>query len=268
MPIRCPYCAFQRLWKIRRDKRKCKQCRREFSANEYPVEGFHVTTREWQLCINIFIRQRSTNAVVNESSLARCRTLKMVSHLRDLMSSDMPTSFHGPIELDETYIGGQRKNKKLHIRRIQAKKGHGTDKLPIVGIFDRETGKLVVRVEPKKLDIYFIISLLQTLTMRGTMIFTDGFKMYRMLPKYGFQHEYVDHDGGELVRGEIHTNNIEGFWGILKRSLGCIGGIRRSRLPIFVGELVWRFNHRNLSSQEQADCLMNLLLHTKFGGRN
>jgi hypothetical protein len=51
------------------------------------------------------------------------------------MSKDIPDIFDGPIELDETYIGGQRKNKKLHIRRLQGKRGYGTEKLPIVGLF-------------------------------------------------------------------------------------------------------------------------------------
>lgn len=259
MPIKCPYCSFQRSWIVRRLKRKCKKCRREFSMHKYPVKHFRVSTSEWKRCIDTFIRQRTTNQVLRELALSRCRTLKMLTHLRVLMSLDVPTQFNGPLEMDETYIGGQRKNKKLHIRRIKAKKGHGTDKLPIVGIFDRSSGQIVVMVEPKKLDIIFIIKQLKRLASIGTTIYTDGYKMYRMLPGFGFIHEFVDHDGNELVRGGIHTNNIEGFWGILKRNLGCIGGIRRSRLPLFVGELAWRFNHRKMSPAEQSEELFKLL---------
>jgi len=178
------------------------------------------------------------------------------------MSLDVPTVFNGPVEMDETYIGGQRKNKKLHIRRIKAKRGHGTEKLPIVGIFDRSSGQVVVMVEPKKLDIIFIIEQLTRLTPKGATVYTDGYKMYRMLPRFGFVHEYVDHDEDELVRGDVHTNNIEGFWGILKRKLGCIGGIRREKLPLFVGELTWRFNYRKMSSKEQSERLLKLLKGT------
>lgn len=175
------------------------------------------------------------------------------------MNTDIPKQFSGPIEMDETYIGGQRKNKRLHIRRIEAKKGHGTDKLPIVGIFDRSTGKVSVVIEPKKLDIHFILRTLSERLFLGTLVYIDGFKMYRMLPKHGFPHAYVDHDGGEMVRGDIHTNNIEGFWGILKRKLGCIGGMRRRYLYLFVGDIVWRFNHRHLHITEQEHELFNLI---------
>jgi len=112
-----------------------------------------------------------------------------------------------------------------------AKRGHGTDKLPIVGVFltDKRV-KVSVEVFSRKLDIYRILKILEDRSKVGPTVYTDGFKMYRKLPKQGFKNEWVDHDEGELVRGTIHTNNIDGFWGILKRKLGCIGGMRRERL--------------------------------------
>lgn len=266
--LRCPYCMYSRSWKLRREKRKCKRCRREFSPKRYPVPGIRSTEKEWRSCIRTFVRERTVHAVMRETKLPRIRTLHMLQHLRATMAADIPAIFRGPIELDEAYIGGQRKNKKLHIRRIKAKKGHGTEKLPIVGFYDRASGQAYVTVEPKKLDIHFIIRTLGTRTVQGATIYTDGFKMYRMLAAYGYRHEYVDHDGGEMVRGEVHTNNIEGFWGILKRKLGCIGGIRRERLPLFVREIVWRFNHRRVLLTEQEEKLFRLAAEMKIGGRS
>jgi transposase-like protein len=173
----------------------------------------------------------------------------------------------GIIEMDETYIGGQRKNKRLHIRRIKGKRGHGTDKLPIVGLFSRETGKVLVSVEPKKLDIHFIRRMIRENVVRGSAVYTDGFKMYRSIWQDGYLHRYVDHEGGEYVRGDVHTNNIEGFWGILKRKMGCIGGMRRKYLHLFVGEIVWRFNHRLDALENQERALLEPVLSKKFGGR-
>lgn len=180
--------------------------------------------------------------------------------LRVEMTCAVPEPFSGPVEMDETYIGGQRKNKRLHIRRIRAKKGHGTDKLPIFGAFDRKSGQVFVAVEPRKLDIAFIRMVLKERITARAKIYTDGFKMYRSMSRHGMRHEYVDHDDGEYVRGDIHTNNIEGFWGILKRKMGCIGGMRRKYLHLFVGEIVWRFNHRNLTLAEQERKLERLVL--------
>lgn len=181
-------------------------------------------------------------------------------YLRESMADVLPNVFQGPLEMDETYIGGQRKNKRLHIRRIKGKKGHGTDKLPIVGIFDRKTGTVFVVVEPRKLDLSFILRTLKERVLPEAIVYTDGFKMYRQLSQHGFRHDYVDHDHDELVRGEIHTNNMEGFWGIMKRKMGCIGGMRRKYLHLFVGEIVWSFNHRRLTLQHQAHALRRLIL--------
>src|SRR6185503_3841608 len=174
-------------------------------------------------CIHVFLRQRAALSVSAETGIPHCRIARMVHLLRLCMAEDTPKRFLGPVEMDETYIGGQRKNKRLHIRRIKAKRGHGTDKLPIVGLFSRTTGEVYVEVLVQKLSMKHIFSVLKQRAERWSLIYTDGFKTYRSLPLYGYAHRYVDHDGGEYVRGEIHTNNIEGFWGILKRKLSCIG---------------------------------------------
>lgn len=181
------------------------------------------------------------------------------------MAQDIPSIFSGPVEFDETYIGGQRKNKRLHIRRIKAKHGHGTDKLAIMGIFDRATKQVYCEVMPIKLNMEHIFAVMNHQVLAGSLVYTDGYKMYRGLKTKGFVHEYVDHDGGEYVRGDIHTNNIEGFWGILKRKLSCIGGMRRNYMYLFVAEITWKFNHRTLNLQTQEQLLLDLII--KFGGR-
>lgn len=261
---RCPTCTYPRLWKIRRGRFKCKRCRREFGLWHYPVPGFRVTEQDWKRCIGVFLRERTIRRMTEETGLSHCTVERIAMQLRLAMATTTPEPFHGPVEMDETYIGGQRKNKRLHIRRLQAKRGHGTDKLPIAGILDRASGHVFVVVEPRKLDIAFIVTTLKERVLSGALVYTDGFKMYRSLPRQGFGHAYVDHDGGEYARGAVHTNTIEGFWGILKRRLGCIGGMQRKYLPLFVAEIVWKFNHRLLSLQEQEAVLYDLML----GGRS
>ena len=184
------------------------------------------------------------------------------------MQEDYPNTFTGLVEMDETYIGGQRKNKRLHIRRIQGKRGHGTDKLPIVGLFSRTSGKVYIEVLPKKLDVQRIFTIIRERVIKGSTLYTDGFKMYRGLRETPYRHEFVDHLQGEMVRGDIHTNNIEGFWGILKRKLGCIGGMRREYLFLFVAEIAWKFNHRKVSLSEQEALLLRLVQEKTFGGRS
>ncbi|MFH1426880.1 MAG: IS1595 family transposase [Candidatus Kerfeldbacteria bacterium] len=256
----CPFCMYTRSWKIRRDKRKCKKCRREYSQNRYPVPGIRSTEKEWKQCIHIFLRERTLLRIVDETTIGYNRVQRMVHHIRMCMEGDVPKSFIGPVEMDETYIGGQRKNKRLHIKKIKAKRGHGTDKLPITGVFDRKTGQVYVEVMQKKLSMRCIIDILHKRVVLGSTVYTDAFKIYRMLPKHGYKHQYVDHLQGEYVRNGIHTNNIEGFWGILKRKLSCIGGMRRDRLHWFVAEIAWKYNHRNTPLKEQEEELFKLVI--------
>lgn len=258
--IPCPNCNHVRSWNIRRGRLKCKRCRHEFGVNRYPVSGIRASEDEWKSCIAAFLRERSIRRVTEETGKSHCLVERMLMELRTRMTASIPDPFHGPVEMDETYVGGQRKNKKLHIRRIKGKRGHGTDKLPIVGLFDRKTGSVFVIVEPKKLDMAFIAKTVKTRVTKGSMVYTDGFKMYRCLPRYGYCHEYVDHEDGEYVRGDVHTNNIEGFWGILKRKMGCIGGMRRKYLHLFVGEIAWKFNQRSQSLEDQERALIGLVL--------
>ena len=258
----CPACGFSRLWSVRRNRRKCKRCRKEFGLKRYPISGFRATEAEWLMCIGTFLRERTIGRVREDMGRSHGLAERMVMRLRRNMSDDPLPRMEGPVEIDETYIGGQRKNKCLHIRRIKGKRGHGTDKLPIVGLFDRPTGSVAVFVEPKKLDIVFIIRTLEERADPGAFVYSDGFKMYRRMSAHGFRHEWVDHAGGEYVRGDVHTNNIEGFWGILKRKMGCIGGMRRKYLRLFVGEIVWKFNHGKLSHEKQKRALWELVLRS------
>lgn len=101
---------------------------------------------------------------------------------------------------------------------------------------------------------------------RGSKVYTDGFKGYRKLSRLGYTHDFVDHNAGEYVRGEVHTQTLDGYWGLLKNFLAAKGGVQRRFLCRFVGEHQWRYNFRNLSRKEQVRRLYSLLM--RFGGRN
>ena len=73
-------------------------------------------------------------------------------------------------------------------------------------------------------------------------------------------HRLVQHDLGELrSRHGTHINGLEGFWGSVKRRLAAKGGIRRERLPLYIAEYVWRYNHRHWSTTQQVKALAHLL---------
>ena len=256
--IRCSHCTYTRSWLVRRGARKCKRCRREFRPYTYPVSGIRSTYAEWKYVLEVFVRRRAARCVVEDTGTPYCRVASMLRHVRACLVAEKHIPFTGICEADETFIGGQRKNKRLHIRRKPCKRGHGTEKTPIVGVYSRSKGQVAVRVLTHRNDEN-VLGFMASCLAPGATLYTDGYKMNRGITRYGYTHKYVDHDAGEYVRGDIHTNSIEGFWGYLKRYLATIGGIRRENLPAFVAEIVWRYNHRHLTASQQADRLYELI---------
>jgi len=256
----CPLCSYTRFWNVRRGRRKCRKCRHEYVPNIVRDVGVRATTVEWKACVKAFVRERTILAVVPATGISRHRVTLMLGVLRECMAWEPLPLFSGTVELDETYIGGQRKNARLHIRRIKGKRGHGTDKLPIFGIFHRVSGKVFVDVEPKKLDWRYVLSVVRQRVAQGSQVYTDGFPMYAPLSRMGYVHWSVDHNMSEYVRGDVHTNGVEGFWGVMKRRMGCIGGMRRQRLHLFAKELAWRHNHRKETPEKKEQALLKLVL--------
>jgi transposase-like protein len=222
--------------------------------------------KELSACIRSFVRDRTIAAMLRDAHVSHGRAEALVHAFRRLMASERLPVFSGIVEMDETYIGGQRKNKRLHIRCIRGKRGHGTEKLPILGIFHRDTGRVWIKVMPTKCDWRGVLREADRRIAKGSRVYTDGYQAYQPLSDLGYVHRWVEHNAGEYVRGDVHTNNIEGFWGIMKRRMSCIGGMRRDRLGLFAAEIAWRFNHRKDAQEKKERALLRLVLGERFGG--
>ncbi len=81
----------------------------------------------------------------------------------------------------------------------------------------------------------------------------------------GYVHRLVDHSQTFNDRQGSHVNGLEAFWGYLQRRLAAKGGVRRERLPLYLGEYVWRYKHRRLSGTEQVRSLLKLI-QSQVGG--
>lgn len=185
---------------------------------------------------------------------------------REVMRTDVPRQFSGIVEVDETYMGGQWKNKRKSVRAKGTKRGRGTNKQPVFGIYARKGtvwAEIVDDVEAKTLQ-----PLIKKQVRKGSTICSDTWKGYTGLATKGYVHRLVEHSKGEYSdKKGTHINGLEGFWGYLKRKLAAKGGIRRERLALYLGEYVWRYNHRSLSVNEKVIRLIKLLNKRRiFGG--
>ncbi len=253
----CPQCGFSRSWAVRRGHRKCKRCGAEWSPVSR-VSGFRATLDAWRTVIRSFLRDRTGERVTEAAGIERHTAHRMLHHLRGLMTADVPEPFSGVVEIDETFIGGQWRNKPWRIRSKGTKRGHGTSKQAVFGIRSRETGQVIAWPIPN-LKGETLLAVMQAHLAPDAVVYTDGWTGYARVKRH-FTHESVDHQSGLYVKGTVHTNSIESFWGYLKRRLKTTGGIREERLPLFLGEEVWRFNHRRLTLEQRVERLLSLLV--------
>lgn len=249
---------------LRRDSRKCKRCRKEWTPRRWIIPGIRFTARQWTEFIRAFLRYRTVQGIMMHVAGSRDRCLKTATVLREVMSSDVPDVLSGTVEVDETYIAGMWHNKPWSVRKHGTKRGRGTSKQPVFGILERDRGIVRAFLVPdvKKKTILPII--LATVHV-GSTIYSDAYQLYQETPKHGYRHAFVDHHQHEYGRGEVHSNGMEGFWGFLKRRLKTTGGIRRSRLHLYVAEDVWRYNHRKLTEEKKIERLL-ARLQGRFGG--
>lgn len=94
-------------------------------------------------------------------------------------------------------------------------------------------------------------------------VLTDEWGGYVHLPKFGYQHEFVTHSASQYVRGDVHTNTVEGFWGGLKRGVyGVYRVVSKKYLQAYVDEYAFRYNHRN-EAPMMFDILFNQIASVK-----
>lgn len=143
----------------------------------------------------------------------------------------------GHVEVDETYIGGK-------LRGVGRGKGkYGANKDIVLGLVQRG-GDVITRVIDNTQGTNIIPTIIEKVDKDAT-ISTDDAPVYRNLKELGYKHDTVSHRRDEYVRGPVHTQTIEAFWSILKRSIkGTHVHVSKEHLPKYLAEFEWRWNLR------------------------
>ena len=163
--------------------------------------------------------------------------------------------FSGPVEADETFIGGKEKKKHLSQRRNAGRGPVG--KMAVVGVKDRATRNVRVAVAPDTTGPT-LRGFVESNATPEAMVYTDGEPAYASLSR---QHEAVKHSVGEYVRGMAHTNGMESFWSMLKRAhMGTFHKLSPKHLDRYVQEFAGRHNVRDLGTVAQMrDTVMRIV---------
>jgi len=192
-----------------------------------------------------------------ETGISRKTVHRLTMLIRKLLVRPVLAKMSGSIEIDEVFLG--KGSKVWNWGSIS------TRKQPIIGMICRETKEVrVFLVNDRKAST--IYRLVKDNVLEGTTIYTDGWRGYLALGQY-YKHASVDHSSREFVRGDVHTNTIENFWGRIKRNLRKEHvKITAKFVQMYVNEQVFRNNSRGKPRMQVFDEILRLTFFSSNSG--
>lgn len=236
----------------------CADCRKYFSVKTgTAMADSKLPLRTWALGIYLCLTD-----LKSVSSMKLHRDLKitqksawfMLHRLREAWAPELGNPFDGPVEVDETYVGGRRKNMSNARRKELASAGRGPVTMTaVVGAKDRASNEVRAKVIDGT-DAETLVPFVEGNTAHGATVYTDEAAAYATVPNMlnGIQHEAVNHSAGEYVRQQAHVNGVESFWSMLKRAhKGTFHKISAKHLERYVQEFAGKHNLRDKDTLAQ-----------------
>ncbi len=265
-----PWCANCGSFNVRHNRHKSmpwrcaeRDCRKRFSVRSAtPMQNSPLGYRIWVIAIYLL-----TTSLKGQSSMKLHRDLKVTQktawflahRIRKTFEEQADESggpFSGPVEADETYMGGKRANMSNAQRKTLADAGAGrgaVGKVAVAGVKDRTTKQVRAQVV-ERTDAATLQGFVTAHTAPGATVYTDDASTYAGLP---FDHETVRHSLSEYVQGAAHTNGIESLWSMLKRAhKGIYHKMSPKHLDRYVQEFAGRHNLREADTLTQMGAVV------------
>jgi transposase-like protein len=235
--IECPRCQGKTISRIvKRDQFDCDSCRYQFSVTAGTI--FHdskLPLWKWFLAAYIMSESKkgvSANQMKRMLSVSYKTAWYLCHRIRAAMTVVNPEPLTGVIEADETWIGGRKKG--------QGRGNWRDGKTMVLGAIERG-GQVRLKVD-KRAGKKIIHAFLEENTGEIDALYTDEHGAYQ---GFSDRHSSVVHRSEEWVRGDVHTNSVEGVWSLFKRSIvGSYHQLSEKHLDAYLDEFEWRFNNR------------------------
>ena len=244
---------------------RCRDCRKDFSVRTGTL--MHATNlgyRTWAFAIYMVVTNLKSVASMKlhrDLKITQKTAWHLMHRIRENFD-DRSDSFAGPVEVDETYVGGKRSNMSNAKRKALADTGRGpVGKTAVVGAKDRSTKKVAARVVAST-DKDTLQGFVKKHAAPEATVYTDDSKAYDALP---FDHAVIKHSLSEYVRGDVHTNGIESLWSMLKRAhKGTFHKLSPKHLDRYVQEFAGRHNLREQDTIDQMGMVAHSMAHKRL----
>ena len=256
-----PFDSASKVYKCKGNKYQCKNTGKYFNVKTNTIfDNTKIELQKWFLAIWLVTSYKkgiSSVQLAKELDITQKSAWFLLQRIRNCFGIDDEEPLDGIIEADETFVGGKNKNRHKDKKIAQSQGRSFKDKTPVLGLLQRDgTVRAFVVADTKAKTIQ---PLVLKHVQKDSVFISDEWYGYRGLDKY-YDHHVVDHGKKQYVsfdNPEIHSNSIEGFWGILKRGYnGIYNWWSRKHMQKYVDEFVFRFNNRKTTQLDRFTILL------------
>lgn len=263
-----PFDPSSKIYVCKGNKYKCKNTGKYFNVKTNTMfDNTKVKLQKWFIAIYLVTSHKkgiSSIQLGKDIGVTQKTAWFMLHRIRACfgLDSDNNDKLSNEVEIDETFVGGKAKNKQ---KRKNPKKSQGRSgvKSVVLGMVERN-GKVIAK-KIKNNSNAEILPVIYDRVSKGATVYTDEFRVYRNLRTDYNQHA-IRHRIRQYVDGRIHTNTIEEFWSLLKRSIiGIYHYVSPKHLQNYVDESTFRYNTRLLNEAERMNHLFcNIEVRTTY----
>jgi len=236
--VACLRCGSKSISRITTRKQyDCNACRYRFSVTTGTVfNDTHLALPKWFMAVLLMCEAKkgmSANQMKRTLGVAHKTAWYLCHRIRKAMSEAEPARLSGHVEVDETYIGGKSKGPNWRAK-----------KAVVLGALQRE-GRIILRKGQDSSHGEIRRFVWDSLSDSTVRLITDEHAAYKGFSDDDTIHETVNHGRKEYVRGDVHTNSIEGAFGLFKRGLvGSFHQISHKHLDRYLDEFEFKYNNR------------------------